>query len=161
MCQEALRIRGGMSDAPVMRQEDADTVRPRVRVRQLMQAEVLEAERDELLSEAAIRMRDHQVGSLMVLSGDELVGILSERDIVRAIAEGRSPSQEKLGEWMSHGPATIRPEVPADEAVLAVLQRDVRHLPVVEGRRVLGMISARDILVMGAWRLVRELAEEA
>lgn len=85
MCQEALRIRGGMSDAPVMRQEDADTVRPRVRVRQLMQAEVLEAERDELLSEAAIRMRDHQVGSLMVLSGDELVGILSERDIVRPV----------------------------------------------------------------------------
>jgi acetoin utilization protein AcuB len=62
-----------------------------VHVRELMQAEALKTFPDELLSEAASRMRDHQVGSLMVVEADELVGILSERDILNAVAEGLSP----------------------------------------------------------------------
>ena len=141
--------------------QQENPLRVPVRVRDLMQAEVLEASAAELLTEGAVHMRDHQVGSLMVVEEDELVGILTERDIVQAIAEGRSPALTTVGECMTRDPATAHPDMPADEAALIMLQREVRHLPVVNGRRLVGMISARDLLPMGAWSLLREIADRA
>jgi CBS domain-containing protein len=100
------------------------------------------------------------VGSLMVVEGEELVGIISERDIVRAVAEGLAPEVTGVKECMTRDPITARPDMPADAAALIMVERDVRHLPVVDGRRLVGMISARDLLTMSAWPLLIEIADE-
>ncbi len=141
--------------------QDSNNMRLPVHVAELMQAEVLETFREELITEAAARMRDHQVGSLMVVEGEDLVGILSERDVLRAVAEGRSPALTTVGECMTRDPITARPGMPADEAALIMIERDVRHLPVVDGSRLVGMISARDLLSMSAWPLLMEIAESS
>jgi CBS domain-containing protein len=78
--------------------QDSNKMRLPVHVAELMQAEVLETFPEELIMEAAARMRDHQVGSLMVMEGEDLVGILSERDVLRSVAEGRSPALTTVGE---------------------------------------------------------------
>ena len=132
-----------------------------VHVRELMQAEALQALPDESLSEAAPRMRDHQAGSLLVVEGEELVGILSERDILLAVADGLSPEETVVQRCMTRSPVTAHRQMPADTAALIMIERDVRHLPVVEGRRPVGMISARDLLSLSAWPLLREIADRA
>jgi CBS domain-containing protein len=141
--------------------QDSNNMRLPVHVAELMQAEVLATLPEELLTEAAARMRDHQVGSLMVVEGEDLVGILSERDILRAVAEGLSPALTEVRQCMTRDPITARPGMPADEAALIMIERDVRHLPVVEGSRLVGMISAKDLLPMSAWPLLQEIAERS
>jgi CBS domain-containing protein len=140
--------------------ENALSRRLPVHVRELMQAQVVETFPDEPLLEAAVRMRDHQVGSLMVLQGEDLIGIISERDILGAVARGLPPEVTPVRECMTRDPITARPDMPADAAALIMIERDVRHLPVVEGGRLVGMISARDLLSMSAWPLLLQIAEE-
>ena len=62
---------------------------------------------------------------------------------------------------MTREPLTVTPDTPADAAALVMIEHDVRHLPVVKGRRPIGMISARDLLSMSAWPLLLEIAERA
>jgi len=124
-----------------------------MRVSELMQPEVWQTYTDESLADAAIRMRDHGVGSLAVLDGDELVGILTERDLLWAIADGAPPNVTRVGTYMSTPPIVVSPETDVVAASRTMVEHDVRHLPVVEAGQLKGMVSARDLLIVEAWPL--------
>ncbi len=121
-----------------------------MRVSELMQPEVWLTFPEESLADAAIRMRDHGVGSLAVLDGDELAGILTERDLLRAMADGAAPHVTRVGTYMSAPAVVASPEADIAAALHLMVEHDVRHLPVVAAGQLKGMVSARDLLVVEA-----------
>jgi CBS domain-containing protein len=122
-----------------------------MRVGELMQPEVWQTYPEENLADAAARMRDHGVGSLPVVAGDELIGILTERDLMWAMADGAAPHVTRVSTYMSTAPVVAKPETDVIAAARLMVQHDVRHLPVVVAGRLVGMVSARDLLIVEAW----------
>lgn len=127
-------------------------------VSDVMQPEVLGTFRDESLADAAQRMRDHDVGALVVLDdGDAMTGFVTERDILRSVAEGLAPRTTPVSAVMSVGPLEVTPDTDSEEAARLMVQGGMRHLPVVRQGVPVGMVSARDLLLLEAWpRLRRE-----
>ncbi|HZD75268.1 MAG TPA: CBS domain-containing protein [Actinomycetota bacterium] len=117
-----------------------------MRVRSIYRPGVVVAAKDELLADAAARMHDHQVGSLAVLAGRQLVGIFTERDLARAIAWGSDPKATTVSEYMTIEPLSVQLDTDVHEVVMAMLELECRHLPVVEAGAVVGMVSIRDLL---------------
>ena len=96
---------------------------------------------------AARTMKKHDIGALMVVDGGRLVGIFTERDAVfRVLAEGRDPARTPLIDVMTAQPKAIAPDRAIDEALLMMHDGGFRHVPVVDGDKPLGMVSARDAL---------------
>ncbi len=102
------------------------------------------------LEDAADAMVEGGTGSLAVIDGRELVGIITERDIVGAIAEEADPAEELVKDWMTEEPDTFSPDVDVTEAASWLLEAGYRHLPVVANDELLGVVSIRDLL----WALV-------
>jgi len=118
------------------------------RIRQVMERErMLTAPPQTSVAEAARLMADKNCGAVLVLDGQELAGIFTERDAVfRVIALGRDASSTCLSEVMTPRPITISPEKTFGQALALMHERSIRHVPVVENGRVVGMVSARDAL---------------
>lgn len=118
------------------------------RIRDIMTTELETAEPDTTLEEIATLMRDEDVGSIPIVEDGELVGIVTDRDIVvRAIAEGREPSDTTAEEVLSEDLVTVTAEMEVERAARLMADRQVRRLPVVEGKKLLGMVSLGDIAV--------------
>jgi CBS domain-containing protein len=97
--------------------------------------------------EALQLLADYEVGALMVMEGGALVGVFSERDYTRKIAlQGRNSRTTPVADIMTRQVLTVTPATTAREAMVLMSARKVRHLPVLDGHTVLGMISIRDIL---------------
>lgn len=97
--------------------------------------------------EAIQLMADNHIGALLVMKGDELAGILSERDYARkVILLSRSSSETPVWQIMSTPVHTVSPEDSLDDCMRLVTEKRIRHLPVVEGKRVVGMISIGDLV---------------
>ena len=122
-----------------------------MKVRALYRPDVLTAEAAESLIEAASRMQYQEVGSLAVLEHGRLAGIITERDLARALADGVDPVETPVARYMTGDPVTIGPDSEVAEAAATMLELGVRHLPVFEEGRVVGMVSARDLLSLEAW----------
>jgi CBS domain-containing protein len=122
-----------------------------VKVRELFTPNVLITHPGEDLSVAASRMRSHKIGALAVDDKGKLAGIITERDVLRAVGEGRVPEVTIVGEYMTPDPVTVTPEIDAGQAAALMLSLGARHLPVMEGSELVGMLSARDILSLDAW----------
>jgi CBS domain-containing protein len=97
------------------------------------------------VGEVASLMAERRVGSALVMSDQRLVGIFTERDIVKALSKDASATQQPIENWMSHNPQTISPDAPIEDAVKYMLEGAFRHVPVVIGEEVVGMLSMRDI----------------
>jgi len=96
--------------------------------------------------EAARLMTEHNIGAVPVMHDSSLVGILSERDVMtRVVAAGRSPGTTRVSEVMTAGPRTVPPTETVENCVFMMREFGFRHLPVVEGQKVLGLVSVRDI----------------
>jgi CBS domain-containing protein len=108
---------------------------------------VIAAHPQETLVEIAVRMRDHAVGAVAIMEGDELKGIVTERDLTRATADGLSPRATVAEAYMTPAPLTITAQETVEDAVSRMVERRIRHLPVIEDGRVIGVVSARDVLV--------------
>lgn len=92
-------------------------------------------------------MADKRVGALLVMDGDHMVGILSERDYARkVILVGKTSRETLVKEIMSSTVYTIHPEQTVEEAMEIMTNRHIRHVPVVDGEEVLGMISIGDVV---------------
>ena len=102
---------------------------------------------DEPVLEAIRLMAEHHIGALLVMKGDELVGIVSERDYARkVILKGRSSADTPVSQIMSSPVVTVTMGNSVQECMQLMTARRIRHLPVVEGRRVVGMISIGDLV---------------
>ena len=108
--------------------------------------EVFAVAEADSLEEAARRMRGNEVGSLVVMDDHRCVGIITERDLTRAIAEGSDPQRTTVAGYMSIRPITVTPETGVREAAAEMLETEVRHLPVGVGGELIGMVSLRDLL---------------
>ena len=113
---------------------------------------------DLTVSEAARLMKEHSVGALLVVDGDRLAGIFTERDaLFRVVAEGCDPGKTRLIDVMTRNPRTITPDRPFGHALHLMYEGTFRHVPVVENGRLLGMVSARDALGPDLQQFVRDL----
>lgn len=102
---------------------------------------------DQTVFEAVQMMAEKQVGALLVMAGEALRGIISERDYAReVILKGRSSRETLVGEIMSANVITVTPATPVREALTLMSDKRIRHLPVVEDSRVLGIISIGDLV---------------
>jgi CBS domain-containing protein len=100
----------------------------------------------DTLGEAARRMRANEVSALVVLDGERCVGIITERDLTRAVAAKAWAETAPVVEYMTDRPITITPETGVREAAAEMLETEVRHLPVGIGGHLVGMVSLRDLL---------------
>ncbi len=114
-------------------------------VREVMSTELVAVEPTATIAEAATLMGEHRVGSALVLEGGRLVGILTERDVLRALAAHFDAARQPVAQWMTRDPTTIGPDATVRDALELMLARGFRHLPVVEDDRVVGMVSIRDL----------------
>src|SRR5258705_10074500 len=101
----------------------------------------------DTVRDVALRMREKNVGAVAVLDGGKLVGIFSERDVVtRIVAENRDASQTPIGLVMTKELIVADPSEDIGDAVQKMVAGKCRHLPIVKGGNLLGMISIRDLL---------------
>ena len=114
-------------------------------VRDVMtQATVTESPQDSIRS-AAERMWRQQTGSLVITEDGQLAGIITERDLLRAVALGADPDKTTVDDAMTAHVYTVPPDMPLQDAAREMAARWIRHLPVVEAGKLLGVVSMRDV----------------
>jgi CBS domain-containing protein len=114
-------------------------------VREVMSTELITMEPTATVAEAATVMGERHVGSALVMEGDSLVGIFTERDIVRALSQDFDAPRHQISDWMTRDPITVDPESSTEDALDKMLRGGFRHLPVAEGGMPVGVLSMRDI----------------
>jgi CBS domain-containing protein len=114
-------------------------------VREVMHPRVVSAGPDTPLAEAAASMVRENVGSALIMQGPFLVGILTERDVLKAAASGADLTAMPVSAWMTKDPQSASPDTSADQAAQIMFLNGFRHLPIMEGRRVHGVVSLRDL----------------
>jgi CBS domain-containing protein len=112
--------------------------------------------------EAARLMMEHNIGALPVLRDGELAGILSERDIMnRVVAVGRTPGTTAVSEVMTAKPRAVAADETVEECLFIMREFGFRHLPIVDGKDVKGLVSLRDLLMHRAAEIEREARRAA
>jgi CBS domain-containing protein len=114
-------------------------------LRDLMNTRVVAVAADTSVAAAAAGMAAANVGSAVVMQGLFLHGILTERDVLRAAASGEDLSVSVVSAWMSPDPHSASPDTSVEDAAQIMLLNGFRHLPVVDGRAVCGVVSLRDL----------------
>jgi CBS domain-containing protein len=110
-----------------------------------MSRDLLSVSPGDSLKEVSRRMVDRDVGAVLVMDGSSLSGILTERDVLRAVAAG---IEEKtvVSDWMTRDPDTMAPDDTTQQAAVLLIHGGFRHLPLMEGADVVGMLSIRDLM---------------
>ncbi len=114
-------------------------------LRDLMNTRVVTITADTPVAVAAAGMVAAKVGSAVVMQGRFLAGILTERDVLRAAASGEDLSASMASAWMTPDPQSASPDTSVEDAAQIMLLNGFRHLPVVNGRTVCGVVSLRDL----------------
>lgn len=128
-----------------------------MKVSTLCSTDVITAEVTDTLLEAAQKMAHNHVGALAVLDEGVLVGVISEADLVTAIAEEASFELESVDEFMTDGAITVTPEDDAGIAARRMVENGIGHLPVIERDEAVGMVSKGDLLAVGVVAAPREM----
>jgi CBS domain-containing protein len=111
----------------------------------IMNTTLVTAEPSSTVAEAATIMGERHVGSTLVMVDGRLVGIFTERDIVRALSQDFDAPGHPISHWMTTDPRTIAKDTTVEEALEIMFAGGFRHLPVAQGDEVLGMVSMRDL----------------
>ena len=101
---------------------------------------------EDTLGEVAERMSAQNVGAVVVKDFGRLIGVLTERDMLRAMAARVHTSDARVRQWMTENPITASPDTTFEEAQQVMLDKGFRHLPVVDGDTILGIVSLRRIM---------------
>ena len=115
-------------------------------LKDIMGRKVVTVAADTPVSEVAQIMSKGRFGSVLVMDGSWLVGIFTERDVVRAAGSGTDLTSSPISKWMTRDPITVTPETDTDQAAEIMLSHGFRHLPVLEEKNVVGIVSLRDLL---------------
>ncbi|MDP6177509.1 MAG: CBS domain-containing protein [Acidimicrobiales bacterium] len=115
-------------------------------VSDVMTRAVATLEQGATMSDAAKMMVKGGFGSVVVVLGKMILGILTERDVLRAAAEAPDLSNTTVKAWMTAEPDTAGPDFDTEEAATLMLSRGFRHLPIVDASGLVGMVSLRDVL---------------
>ena len=129
-------------------------------VRDLMSTPPLVCGTDVSLADAAELMREAESGSIIVVEEDKAIGILTERDLLRSAAARLDPAGERVGLWMTANPDTLGPEEEAGAAWASLSHHHYRHLPVVDGGELVGVVSIRDLFAIASLRPADEVAHD-
>jgi CBS domain-containing protein len=116
-----------------------------MRVSEIMTNAAVTDQPDDTLGEAAGKMWKQQTGSLLVLDGEDLVGILTERDVLKAVATGVNMKDTRVSEVMTKDLVTVGPQTSLREAAKIMADRWIRHLPVMDAGKLVGVVSQRDL----------------
>ena len=115
-------------------------------LRQVMSADVVTLPESTPMAEAAQRMVRRGIGSVLVVDGAMLSGILTERDVLRAASKATDMSSDPVSRWMTPDPTSCRPDTTTEAAAELMLSGGFRHLPVMDGETLIGIVSLRDVL---------------
>jgi CBS domain-containing protein len=130
-------------------------------VKDAMTAEVKTAAPSQSLTDVARLMKQEGVGSVPVVDGERLIGVVTDRDIVvRGIADGSDPHAIKAGDIASRDIVTVRPDDNLDEALRLMGQHQVRRLPVVDEGQLVGMVAQADVAQEAKEKDVGHVVEE-
>ena len=111
-----------------------------------MRTEFIVVAPEDTLGEVAERMTALNVGSVVVKDFGKLIGILTERDLLKAMAARVHSSEARVRQFMTENPITAPPEMDCEEAERIMLEKGFRHLPVMEGEDVVGVVSLRRVV---------------
>jgi CBS domain-containing protein len=117
-----------------------------MRIADVMRDEFITVAPEDTLGEVARKMVDKNMGAVIVKDYGRLIGILTERDMLKAMAARVHTSEARVRQWMTPDPITITPDVALDEAAQIMLDNGFRHLPVMEGSTVVGYVSLRRVV---------------
>ena len=113
----------------------------------VMRPEVIEVAPEDTLGEVAERMSEVNVGAVVVKDYGRLIGILTERDMLKAMAARVHTSDARVRQWMTEDPLTASPQMAVEEAAQVMLEHNFRHLPIVdENGVVVGLVSLRRVV---------------
>ena len=112
----------------------------------VMRRDYISVAPEDTLGEVAQQMVDRNVGAVVVKDFGRLIGILTERDLMKAMAGRVHTSEARVREWMTANPITASPDMSVDEAAQTMIDNGFRHLPVVDGDSVLGVVSLRRVV---------------
>jgi CBS domain-containing protein len=115
-------------------------------VKEHMNPYVLTARPDQTLEQAAQAMVERKVGAAVVLTQGTVVGIITERDVMKAVARGLVPWNTSLESIMTKDPLAADPEMSTHDAIALMLDHGFRHLPVIDDGKLVGIVSARHLL---------------
>jgi CBS domain-containing protein len=124
------------------------SLRPDQPVARVMSWPVATIDHDATLAEAAEALAADSIGALLVLRTGDLVGIISERDLVAHVAAGSNLSHLLTGEAMAGELVTVQSDASIAAAARAMVEADVRHLPVMQGNLIAGVVSVRDVVAV-------------
>jgi CBS domain-containing protein len=116
-----------------------------MQIRDIMHPDVKTTSPDDTFAHVAALLHEHAISSVVVTDGDRLAGIVTERDLVNLVADGKDPQTTKVGERMTTNLDTVDPRTDIAEAAEHMARLNIRHLPVVDEGRLAGIISIRDL----------------
>jgi CBS domain-containing protein len=114
-------------------------------IRDVMSTRLYTVEPSDTVGEAVALMAQHRIGSVLVMEREQLRGIFTERDTVRALSLSHDAPRHEIGSWMTRDPTTVSPDEDSDVALRIMLDHGFRHLPVVDQGKVVGIVSIRDL----------------
>jgi CBS domain-containing protein len=113
-------------------------------VGEVMSRDLLTVEEETTLVDAATAMTARRVGAVLIVSGNRLTGILTERDVLRAVASGDIGG--RVADWMTRGPETVDADESTQQAGVVMIHGGFRHLPVLDDGAPCGIVSIRDLM---------------
>lgn len=117
-----------------------------MKINNIMTKDTISLKPEDTVEQAAKLMQEHGIGSIPICNQDNVIGIITDRDIaLRAVARGESIQNEALSNIMTSNPVTISPNISATEAAEIMSKKQIRRLPVVENKNLVGMVSLGDI----------------
>jgi CBS domain-containing protein len=115
-------------------------------LKEIMTSDVFATTPSTSVADVAASMLKGRFGSAVVLEGSTLMGIFTERDVLRAAAARADLTSSRVADWMTGDPVTASPDMDTGEATEIMMSQGFRHLPVVDGNTISGIVSLRDIL---------------